>query len=355
MKKWCIAMLVWCVAWSLSALSAHAMGGHQPALGQRALMLAMTSLSASPADEGLALVTNAGYVEHQGQPTGEILDTVTRLSAMGRGKGNLLSVHARRDAPLFMVFVHQKGPRELAAVSITATGNQLEASEVFNLWVGVGTSFEPFTRILGSRAFAVATLANACYDGIPESLVQAALFHDHFCCGVASGYFTAGFILDQRPLRDGESYTYMGIPAWCQDDYITHALNLTPGKRRYLSMAYPSRRPWQTEEATWENIGGVIIRFNKATQKGDATVLSYRWQTNDFVESLGLSPDELDWHKDLWLHACYNRYVFQNPHAPEDFLSVHKTVELTSQADFDRLTRLGANPLAVILGNDIEW
>jgi len=355
MKKWCIGMLVWCVAGGMFALSAHAMGGHQPTLGQRALMLAMGTLSAAPYDEGLALVTNAGYVTHQGESTGDILDTVTRMSDIGRGKGNLLSIHNRRDAPLFMVFVHQKGPKELAAVSITATGNQLTASEVFNLRVDVGTSFAPLKKVLGSRAFAVATLANAYYDGIPESLVQAALFHDHFCCGVASGYFTAGFILDQRPLRGGESYTYMGIPAWCQDDYITHALNLTPGKRRYLSMVYPNRRPWKTQNATWDNIGGVIIRFNKASQKGDATVLRYQWQTNAFVESLGFSPEELDWHKDLWLHACYNRYVFQNPHASEDFVSAHKTVELNSQADFDRLTRLGANPLAVILGEDTEW
>jgi len=355
MKKWSIGILVWVVVMGFTALSVHAMGGHNPTLGQRALMLAMEKLSTTPFDEGLALVTNAGYVVHQEESTGKILDTVTRLSAISRGAGNLLSVHNRFDTPLYMVFVHQKGPEELVAVLITAEGSELTASETFNLWVGPGTSFKPFQAILGSKAFSVVTLANGYYDGIPEPLIQAALFHDHFCCGVATGYFTAGFILSQRPLRGGESYTYIGAPAWCQDDYITHYLNLTPGKRSYLSMVYPNRRPWSTEAKIWENIGGVIIRFNKTTKKGDASVLCYQWQTEAFRESLGISESDLDWRKNPWLHVCYNRYMFQNPHSPEEFVSIHKTMVLASQADFDRLTRLGTNPLTAVLGEDTAW
>ncbi|WP_300671879.1 FmdE family protein [Desulfoluna sp.] len=355
MRKWSMRILVWFVVVGFSAVSAHAMGGHQPSLGQRALMLAMAKLSATPFDDGLAMVTNAGYVTHQGESTGPILDTVTRMSAISRGEGNLLSVHARTDAPLFMVFVHKKGPKELSAVSIAVTDNHLKASEIFNLRVDVGTSFEPLKDILGKKAFAVATLANGYYDGIPEQLIQSALFHDHFCCGVASGHFTVGCILSELPLRDGESYTYIGVPSWCQDDYIVHTLNLTPGKKGYLSMIYPNRRPWKTASHTWETPGGIIIRFNRATKTGDASVLCYKWKTAAFVESLGLNPEDLDWHKDLWLHACYNRYVFQSDHSPSEFVSIHKTLELTSQADFDRLTRLGANPLAVILGDDPDW
>lgn len=355
MKNWRIGILVWLVGVGFSAGSVQAMGGHNPTLGQQALMLAMEALSTTPYDEGLALITNAGYVTHQGESTGPILDTVTRMSAISRGEGNLLSVHARFDAPLFMVFVHQKGPKELSAVSIAASDNQPKASEVFNLRVDVGTSFEPFKKILGKKAFSIVTLANGYFDGIPAPLIQSALFHDHFCCGVATGHFTAGYILSRLPLREGESYTYIGAPAWCQDDYIVHYLNLTPGKKGYLSMIYPYDRPWKSAEKTWDNIGGVLIRFNRATGEGDASVLAYHWKTEAFLESLGLSPSDLDWRKNPWLHTCYNRYVFQSFHSPEEFVSIHKTMELTSQEDFHRLTRLGANPLAVILGEDTGW
>ena len=355
MKKQAMGILICIMALAISNTPVHAMGMHTPSLGQRALMVAMERLSVSPFDDGLALVTNAGYVTHQGSPTGDILDTVTRLSSMGRGNGTLLSIHARTEDPLFMVFVHKKGPQELAAVSLTTTDNTLTCSEVFNLWVGPGTSFAPFQEILGSKAFAIITLANGCYDSIPEPLIQAALFHDHFCCGVATGYFTAGFILSKRPLRDGESYTYIGVPSWCQDDYVTHRLNLTPGKKGYLSMIYPSKRPWNTEEATYTDLSGIVIRFNKATGTGDATVLSYAWKNQEFIESLGDYPADINWRQNPWLHVCYNRYVFQNEPAPETFVSAVKTIPLNNPDDFQRLTRLGANPLAEILGEDASW
>jgi|GEM_PF-3536715 len=355
MKKWNIGILVWFLVMGLSAFSAHAMGGHNPTLGQRALMHAMETLSASPFDEGLTLVTNAGYVKHQGESTGPILDTVTRLSAISRGAGNLLSVHARFDEPLFMVFVHRKGPKELSAVSLTLDGDELVASEVFNLWVGPGTSFAPFQEILGKKSFAIVTLANGRYDRVPEELLQGALFHDHFCCGVATGYFTTGYILSQLPLRDGESYTYIGVPAWCQDDYIVRHLNLTPGKKGYLSMIYPYNRPWKSNGTTWDQLGGVVIRFNSTTHKGDASVLSFQWKTGAFLESLGLSQSDLNWKENPWLHVCYNRWIFSQPPSPEEFVSTHKTIPLNSTDDFNALTRMGANPLSVILGEDTEW
>ena len=355
MKKWNIGILVWFVVMGLAATPTHAMGSHPSSLGQKALLLAMDRLSAAPFEEGLVLVTNAGYVTHDGNATGEILDTVTRMSSIGREKGNLLSVHARFDDPLFIVFVHKKGPKKLSAVSITAHGKTLSASKVFNLWVGPGTSFAPLKEVLGARAFGVTTLANGWYDKVPDSLLQSALFHDHFCCGVASGYFTAGYILSQLPLRDGESYTYIGAPSWCQDDYIVRHLNLTPGKKGYLSMIYPSRRPWQSGGKTWEHLSGTLIRYDKTTHKGDVSILSFHWKTEAFLESLGLSSDALNWKANPWLHVCYNRWIFSQPPAPEEFVSVHRSMPIHCEADFTRLTRLGANPLAIILGEDKKW
>ncbi len=355
MKRWSIGAWICFLILGLSSLPAQAMGRHHRSLGERALMMAMERLSTAPYKEGLVMVTNAGYVEHEGESTGEILDTVTRMSNMSRGAGTLLSVHARFSDPLFMTFVHKTGPEELSAVYMTADGDQITCSEVFNLWVGPGTSFDSFKEIIGAKTFAIVTLANSVYDEIPKSLIQAALFHDHFCCGVASGYFTTKCILDERPLEEGQSYTYIGVPSWCQDDYITHYLNLTPGKKGYLSMIYPNGRAWKSHGKTWENLGGIIIRFDKKEGVGDASVLSYGWEKDAFIDSLGYDAESFDWGANPWIHACYNRYLFEDGQSSASFVSIAKTISLDSKADFDRLTRMGANPLAEILGKDKKW
>ena len=183
-------------------------------------------------------------------------------------------------------------------------------------------SFEPFQAVFGPKAFSIVSLANGWADGMPADLVAAACFHDHFCCGVASGYFTARFITGRLPLAEGERYAYIGAPAWCQDDYLMYYLNLTPGKHGYYTMAYPWSRAWKTDQQTFSDLGGIVIRFNARTGRGKADFLRFDWGWDRFKRFLGEPDLEMDWKTMSWLHVWYVKYLFHETGSPERFVSV---------------------------------
>jgi len=221
--------------------------------------------------------------------------------------------------------------------------------------VGIGTDFGPFEATFGPRAFSLVTLANGWADRVPEDILAAALFHDHLCCGVFTGRFTVAFLRHRLPLSDGQHYVWIGAPAWCQDDYIQRALNLTPGKHGYVKMAYPWWRPWKTAAETFDRLGGVAIRWDPKRERGTALVLRFDWRHDDFRRFVDRPALELDWKGQPWLHVAYNRFFLRHLDRPADFVSVIRQVELASRPELDALVNLGANPLARLLGNDPTW
>lgn len=315
---------------------------------------ALMQLKAHPHD-ALACLTNAGYVTYQGESTLAALDILSKRTQISVGKGNLLQVHTAADEALWFAFVHQKSKKELLLTYIQPSGDAIEATAPLNVYVDINQSFEEVTSVLGKKAFALVTFANGWADNIPEDLMAGALWHDHLCSGVFSGLFTVKFLHAQLPLNDGEHYIYIGAPAWCQDDYICRVLNLTPGKHGYHTMAYPWSRPWTTAEKSYPKLGGIVVRYNSATQSGDATLLQFDWREDDFKAYIQMPELELNWGKNRWLHVCYNRFFMAHLDQPEMFVSILKTKQLTSPQDLNRLTDMGANPLQEMLGPDETW
>lgn len=325
------------------------------AIGTAVLDAACGRLGIGSHSEDVACLTNAGYARWQGRSTRAFYDLIPQRLKISLGRGNLLAVHDRPEAPLWFAFAQKRSDGELMMVCLNIKAGKVEASEAFNGYIGKKQSFTPFSEVLGAKAFAIITLANGWADGLPEELLQAALFHDHLCCGVFTGQSTADFIRKRLPLEPGQTYTYIGVPAWCQDDYLMMALNLTPGKHGYYCMAYPWARPWQAGEKSYDHLGGILIRFDNARATGSACVLRYNWQEEEFKTFLGMPDLVLDWRTNPWLHAWYIRFGMQYLDAPEHFVSVFKQVELNSRDDLDRLTRMGAQPLAILLGPDPAW
>ncbi len=325
-------------------------------LGREAVRTALNRLQASPDSPGLACLTNAGYSIPGGQSTRFLYDVIASEAAISLGRGNLLPVHTGADDGLWFAFVQKKGEHELNMVyEILAEDGTLKTEGPLNVYVDQGRDFADFKTVLGPRAFALVTLANGWADGQPEDLLQGALYHDHFCCGVATGYLTARYILGQIPLAEGEKYIYVGAPGWCQDDYLMYYFNLTPGKHGYFIMDYPWSRPWKTAEATYEGLGGVIIKYDRKKQAGKAYVLRFDWRFEDFKKFLGQPDLKIDWGGKPWLHVLYNRFFLQNMAHPEMFVSVIKTLDIQGQEGLKKLTGLGANPLREILGEDPTW
>ena len=208
-------------------------------LGKLAVNTAIKRLGISPEDRDIACLTNAGYVRYQNQSTLSVYDVIAGMLKISIGRGNLLPVHDDHQAPVYFGFLAKKPDGRLMMVVITADGKGVRSTKAVDVYVDKGQSFSEFKTVFGEKAFALVTLANGWADGIPETLMRGSLFHDHLCCGVASGYLTVTFIERHLPLSPGQKYRYIGCPAWCQDDYIMMTMNLTPGKHGYVHHGLP--------------------------------------------------------------------------------------------------------------------
>ena len=362
-------------------------------LGGEVIQAAFSSLRFSrvTADK-IACLTNAGYVQHEGKSTLVILDVLQDQAGISLGRGNLLPMYSGPGQPLWFAFVYKKSPHELMLTYVTPKGEGTEASKPVNIYVHRHQSFAPFTELLREKALPVITLANGWADGMPEDLLQGALYHDqfcrgvltgyftarfiqkhfsvvsmangwdnlspedllqgtlshdHFCSGAVTGYLTARFILDMFPLSKGEQYTYIGAPGWCRDDYLLHYLDLTPGERGYYLM--PPAKPWLKTEQKDDN-DGIIIRFNSEENTGQAAALRFNRHENAFRKFIGEPRLKLDWNKQPWLHVWYNRFFLSHRDQPDYFVSIKKIKDLKSKEEFEMLIDPGTNPLEAILG-----
>lgn len=305
--------------------------------------------------QGTACLTNASYARWNGVDTQPILDLLSQRAAISLGRRNLLIRPGRSGEPLFFMFLRKDDPNGLLMTHCRIEGESVQSSPAMNIQLGLDTSFEPFQTILGGQAFNLVSLANGWAMGIPADLLRGALQHGHLCCGVFSGYFTARFIESHLPLQEGQAYIYIGAPAWCQDDYLIDYLRVTPGTHGYLTMAYPWSRPWTTAAGVYSNLGGIVLRYDAKTQVGDANVLAFNWRWDEFQTFLGRPAQKLDWRSQPWLHHAYNQFLMRKLTEPDYFVSIVKSADLKERSQFEKLTKLGANPLAVLLGDDQQW
>jgi len=340
------------IAWAAPAPAA------QPgldALAGQAVALAQERLGPLNDPAKVACLTNAGYAQYKGQETLCLYDGLARLAPISPGRGNLLVRPCPPGRPLYFMFLKKQGPDKLMMTYVQTAKGALSASQALDIHLGVGTSFKPFSKVLGPMTFNLVTLANGWAMGMPHDLMRAALRHGHLCCGVFTGYFTARYILKHMPLGPGQRYIYVGAPAWCQDDYLIDYLGLSPGTHGYFTMAYHWSRPWKTKERTYDKLGGVIIRWDPRQKTGQAWVLSFDWHHDAFRKYVGQPNLKLDWRGQPWLHNAYDRFFMSKLDQPDYFVSTITSAPLKGQAQLDRLIGLGANPLAVLLGPDPSW
>ena len=318
----------------------------------KALKQAMEKLN-NPTDTGnLLCLTNAGYTLVKGEGTLALCKTVRDVCGVSADTGNILRVHTDLDAPLYFALAHKAGPAMLPLVMVSQQGETFVVSESLDAYVKKGKSFEAF-KSLGPRAFSVVSIANGWANDFPEDLMQGALYHDHLCGGVSTGLLTVGYIKKHLPLSEGQRYTYIGAPAWCQDDYVVTAMNLTPGKSGYLSMKFAWNDVWKTKEKEYSGLAGIVIRYDQKAKKGDATLLKFDWREKEFTAFINDPTMNLKDFRNPLLHVYMSRFFLADRDRPEKFVSVMATKTIEDQAGLDRLVAMGANPLEEILGERV--
>ena len=281
-----------------------------------------------PDAKNLLVVTNAGYAKVDDQSSAPCLDALTAVTGCTVGKGNLLIVHSATITPLYF-FVYD---------SLSGRAAYLEVDK--NTKIG-GTSFTQMldkknlfahqavetvmasklianpeiwdkklkNRIFNGREFSLVSIANLWVDKAPSDLMQAALFHDHFCPGVTAGYYLAQFLLEKYPLADNQSYHIIASPAWCKDDAFQVMLNCTVGK--HSMEVYPlsdSDKQCLVPEA--KDATGIYFVYNKQTKTGKGVVLGFDW--DKLCKESGINAWRDYMQCDLWMNrhlSDYARYV----------------------------------------------
>ena len=351
-RRWWIA--IWCMV-CLSFPSSYVFAGAASLRSEAsaALVQAMAKLNNPKDNENMVCLTNAGYALYQGEGTQTLCKTVRDICGVSADTGTILRVHTDLDAPLYFALAHKTGPDTLPLVLVSREDDGFAVSEPIDVYVKKGKSFEAF-KSLGRYAFPIVSIANGWANDFPADLMQGALYHDHLCGGVSTGFLTVNYIKKHLPLSENQRYTYIGAPAWCQDDYIATAMNLTPGKKGYLAMNFPWDDAWKTDEKEYTGLGGIVIRYDGKAQKGDATLLKFDWRRDDLVKFINDPEFDLKARGNPLVHVYYSRFFLADKDHPEKFLSVMATKSINSQADLDRLVAMGANPLEEMLGKRIQ-
>ncbi|MCA1793229.1 MAG: hypothetical protein LC660_05030 [Desulfobacteraceae bacterium] len=152
-----------------------------------------------------------------GMSTQGTLDGLAKATGASRGKNTLVEIQAAAQAPLwFATYDRQSGfcaylemkksgtsdaenfPRTLSPEMFgIRTVERIDAPYLYQHAKAFETRLAG--RIFGDNAFRVITIANAVASGASARVIRALEFHDHYCPGVISGIFMAGYVQTHFP------------------------------------------------------------------------------------------------------------------------------------------------------------
>jgi len=301
----------------------------------------LRALGTSPAGDDLVLITNAAYAQVQGESTYPVVDGLSDILGVRRGRGNLVEVHSAPWMPLwsalfdkksgYCVYVELGENSSAHDLTLKVSTERIDADYVISNvhdWIEKQNN-----KVFGGNEFRIITIANAVASGAPTLAIRAFEFHDHYCPGVASGILTALYLLENFPPIDGGGYFIHGVDPWCKEDALLTILNATPGKRQY-AVYYPSdtdraRRTPEGQEAS------TIAYRQREDGSWEGVVLAFDWG-NPPCPGSGRSLDRM-LCMDLW-------YLEQLDH-PEQFVKIIKQFELPSGLSPRDWARPGVDPL----------
>lgn len=307
------------------------------AVGQFAADLSLEMIQnagKAPDKKDLIVLTNAGYSDMFGMPTQGVLDGLAAVTGASRGKNTLVEIHAAAWDPLW-VAVHDPASGWCAYLEMaqpggsdpqqfpdamspdifgTRTVERIDADYLYQHAEAFETRLAG--RIFGDNAFRVITIANAVASGAPARVIRALEFHDHYCPGVISGIFMAGYVQTHFP--PGKSgYFVHSIDPWCKEDALMVLLNATPGKKKY-AVSYPAKADRAERLPEVETAATIVYRRDNQNQKWEGIILGFDWADTSCTETGNGIIDKL----------CMDLWYLEQIDTPEAFVKVLKTFSL---------------------------
>ena len=257
---------------------------------ENALKQAVSEIGLQPGDANVLLLTNAGYGQIMDQSTEGFLDAAHEITGCSTGARNLLAVHSSVLDPLwFSLYSKDTG----AMVFAKWTGADFERQAVDGSPDTILTAEgwgNAQKGLIGPHLFGVASISLTWAANPPWPLLQAALFHDHFCPGVNAGYIGGRYMMEKHPLGQGEKYVFVTAPAICPADALQVMFNTTSGKSGGFSMAMDGKTLKKYSSGGVRAMT-VAMRVNPKKDECIGTVLGFDWGKANQVT--GVKPDEL--------------------------------------------------------------
>ncbi|HWR40444.1 MAG TPA: FmdE family protein [Patescibacteria group bacterium] len=354
--KMMVLLSVFCLLYSV-AFAAPAQDSYSfwTGVSRSAAVEAWRLIGEKPAE--LIVLTNAGYAVCNGQSTAPCLDGLTEATGCTEGRNNLLEVHSSRENALWFAFFDKKsGKCAYIEVNRAATWQKSDENarqkNLFSKMTSANIGMEELLaypsvwnekvkeKIFNGKEFAIAGFCNAAVQGAPQDFLKAALYHDHLCPGVNSGYFIVNYLVKEMPLASvDERYYIIASPHWCKDDALQTLLNTTPGKSGMAVIPVSGEMKAKLIPEA-KNMAGIFIRWNEKEKRGEGRVLAFDF--NAGTKLAGFEGKEgFPWERRLKMNSVYQYYYDQ----PEIFVSTIKTFELANGERPEDYAKAGVNPL----------
>ncbi len=306
---------------------------------------AAVSIGYEPGDSALC-VTNAGYAGWKGSDTIKEIKPFAGKFGCSLGDGNLYSVHSSMGESLwFVVTVKSKDGSLRSVCGSVADDGSIDVSKAVDVTLSKSLDYSAVKESCGNMSYSAVGYSNTWSAGAPWHLTQGALFHNHFCPGVTSGYIIAKWLLKNAPLEAGESYNIIGLPHWCKEDSLMSALDVTPGKGGYFATSWTDEQKRALPEDVARDIAGFYIkvkRENRAFKSAKVLVLGFDFHKEEFFEWVGENkhPELSNLQLALWAFERLDRLDY--------FVSVIKEVEISDEQEYERLLAPGGDPLKLV-------
>ncbi|NYB52138.1 MAG: metal-binding protein [Methanobacteriaceae archaeon] len=272
-------------------------------------------------DSRLTVLTSAGYVRLNGQPTDMTWDGLFDILGTRLSRATLLPVHSALWKSLIFEFAYENGTKVLT---------------------------KTMHYDIATQKLVVDSKASYSIEGVllydpPYDALMAWLFHNHICGGSSPGYLLTDYILDNYPVGEDEKYIYVTTLDNCKDDIISYLLGVSAGSGTYYNI-----RLTTTDTSAGSNGGGgmngmvgIIIKWNEKLKIGTAAIIN--WQSPDFARGSN----------------SYEEYIklYKGDTSSANLLSLHKiSVEaerLITQEDLAFIVSGGSgsvNSLSYVIG-----
>lgn len=248
------------------------------------------AMSAQPGSKDIAVITNAGWGELDGNPSADLLDALSTATGCTRGGMNLLNPQTPVwEAPWVAIF--DKSTMRMGCLRIEIDRIHSEVQDI-----GQGRAYSPegWTAIIqglpGDRAFSMISFAHVWMHAPSWRLLRAGELHNHICPGLNSGYLMAEYALKHFPADPGQAYTIFGAPPNCGNDAFQTTFDATAGKKGTFS-AMVDTKELQARYGTSVAKSQIVMRRDTKTSAFDGAILEMDF--NAVMADIGVTSNQL--------------------------------------------------------------